>query len=195
MTKQVPLQSCKLIREMPDAHLRAIGEVIVHFAGMDLTVDMAIGKILKVHVGAETAVTVGIGLPFKLDMLEGLALTTLSTGPIRQELLDIISEIRIVQQDRNFIAHAHWIPESKDDEKVLGTQGKKNALGYRSETWSADDITRIAERINQLEGMLLGWIFNRRPRRRETAWHKRRPAQPQKGSKRNARAKSKRRGP
>ncbi len=172
MTKKPHRIRMKLIRPLPDEHLKAIARVIINWSGLDVSVDLAISKILRVHDGAQAAVTIGIGLPYKLDMLEGLALTSLHTGPIRDELLEIIADIRRVQADRNFIAHAHWA-KSSGRERVYGYLGRKNTQGYRAEQWTADQILKIASGIIEIESRLLTWATYRKPRRKHVPWRER----------------------
>ena len=164
-------------RGLPTAHLTAIGRAIAYFSGLDVTLDVAISRLLNVKSGAHAAITVGFGTESKVDLLESLAETTLAHGPARKEILALASRIRSAIADRNFIAHAHWLDGG--GAKIDGYLGKRNKTGYRQESWDAEKIEGIAREFNRIEGDLLEWYFRKTLKRKHVSWHDRRlpPAQ------------------
>jgi hypothetical protein len=59
----------RVLRNLSTAHLAAIGRVITNLSGLDVT--------------AHSAITVGFGTDFKLELLQSLAETALARGPAR----------------------------------------------------------------------------------------------------------------
>lgn len=94
------------------------------------------------------AVTLGLALPFRLDVLTALA------GPMRskarkESILSLIAETKRLQPDRNFVIHGIWLESGRD---AFGYMLKKNAAGARTENWDEVRIERLASEINDLAG-------------------------------------------
>lgn len=167
------IKFARVVRAIPTAHLAAIGRTVTNFSGLDVAVDRAISRLLNVHSGAHSAITVGFGTESKLDLMESLAETTLAHGPARKEILSIASDIRAALSDRNFIAHAHWMGGGVSASTIFGYLGKRNKAGVRQASWKAEEIEAIAQHFNDLEGRLIHWSYRKVLRKKPVAWHER----------------------
>ena len=114
-------EKARLAHSIKKEFLAAIGEIVVYAGALEVGVDMAISVVLKMPIGAQAAMTIGIGMQYRLDMLQGLAETSVRSTPRRETLLKLIAAIRTAEADRNFIVHAHWLPTARLPSKgVLG---------------------------------------------------------------------------
>lgn len=85
------------------------GNVVVQWSILEKTVDIAIAKQTKLSGDApHVSMTVGVGFPFRLDMLGGIG-EIIRQRRRREELITIVSDIRQIMPERNFVVHAAWL--------------------------------------------------------------------------------------
>jgi hypothetical protein len=175
----------RLLTSLRPEYLAAIGEIITLWGALEVAIDQAIQRILRSPVGTLEAVTLGLNIQFRLDMLQGLAETTIHGREAHESLLRLIAEIRTSDADRNFIVHALWVQGEKD---IAGGVGRRNKPGYRGETWDLTKLRAIALTASELNGELLNWTYHTPFRRKHVAWTERRLLLPLQNLRKPARA-------
>jgi hypothetical protein len=136
--------------------LAGIGAVTVAWGGIETLVNQAIGRTLRLSLKEEAAVTTGILLKTRMEMLQD-AIKAARMGNVRRvEINSIIAGIKGVQGDRNFLSHALWMRDGYDH--VKGYVGRRNVAGYRLERWNEQDLLSLAHRITKLEERLFWWV-------------------------------------
>jgi hypothetical protein len=160
-------QTYQLASGVDDKYLTEIGRIVVAWGLLETWIDQAIFKILGLHSGASAAITIGIGVQFRLEMLVGLATTSIHGKRNRETLLAIIKAIRAVETERNFVVHAMWMGQG---ETITGYIGKKNVPGHRLETWGVDKFKAIGEKITDVTSRLLTFTLDETVKRRRGLW-------------------------
>ena len=165
-------EKAKLTHGIRRSFLAAIGEIVVYTGALEAGIDMAIAAILAVSGGAVAAMTIGIGTQSRLDMLQGLAETSVKSKRRRETLLGLIADIRGVQTERNFVVHAHWL--IGDTGSIEGHVGRRNRAGWRHEAWSLEQFKKLADHLSEVNGELLRWSFGSgKFQRMHLEWHER----------------------
>ena len=159
-----------------DGAFTAIGRAIAYFSGLDVTLDVAISRLLNVKSGAHAAITVGFGTESKVDLLESLA-DYPGPRPGKKRNPSPGQSHPVSDCDRNFIAHAHCSTGAAQKSTAISVSETKLDIGRDS--WDAEKIEGIAREFNRIEGDLLEWYFRKTLKRKHVSWHDRRlpPAQ------------------
>ncbi len=187
---KTPAARIRFMHNIPDPYLRQMGWIVVRWSNLETLVDWAIGHLLRVSAGGHAAVTIGLMLPFRLDMLRGLVQTHIRVGAVRREIESIIDGILKVQPHRNFVVHGSWMGVGDDDKDagLMGYTGKQNKLGYRQELWLLEDFEHVTDEIADLEARLMAWVLTKPKRTLRAAWHERHLPQFQRSRRKGARA-------
>jgi hypothetical protein len=146
----------RILESVPRDFATEVGRVAINWSLLETMVDRAIGSILRVRGELLGAMTTGLGIQMRIDMLESLS-ATLRHKRQRQTLEEIIQAIKDKQSDQNFIIHAAWISASDPDVQGYVLRRKKP----RVELWTWEDIARVATEINEIQGRLFGWVMGR----------------------------------
>jgi AcrR family transcriptional regulator len=146
------MSTARLSHGLDDEFLQAIGLVAVHWSSLEALIDAILARLLKTSAQQTHALTAGIGLPFRLDMIAGLA--ELIPQKSRRELLEeIIADIRKVLPDRNFAIHAMWVGGIPAHGHML----RRTASKVRLERWDAKRVVRVADEIARIQLRILDW--------------------------------------
>ncbi len=145
-----------LVQPIGSEILEAIGAVTIAWGGIEVLVDQAIARNLRLRPKEQAAIATGITFKSRLDMLRDSVKSTRMGKVRRTEINSIIADIGDVQGNRNFLSHALWIRDKGDH--IFGYVGRRNATGYRQEHWNAQDILVLAHKISDLETRLFWWV-------------------------------------
>lgn len=155
-TEKLSIPQFHLVQSINHEILVAIGAVTIAWGGIEILVDQAIARLLRLNFKEQDAITTGITFKFRLDMLRD-SVKARRMGKLRRTEIDsIIAGINGVQSDRNFLAHALWSRDTS--ERIEGYVSRRNTAGFRHEVWDAQYILALAHKISDLEARLFWWV-------------------------------------
>lgn len=157
-------------------HLEAVGMIAMEWAWLEIIIEMAIWRLLRVRGPIGTAVTRHIAPRVRLDILLSLADLKMNEQD-REQLARLIDRINKLTGPRNDLIHAEWTGVKKDTWPPVARFHKRMARGHvirHDHEVTPNQITAVATDIFKLSTDLLFFfesagVFRKLPQRKSTS--------------------------
>lgn len=139
-----------------EAHLTALGKVLVESGVLEDVLELAIWQMMGVPESIGEQITTRPNLGQRVAMLLALVPVRFPSSQDQSEFAIIGQELKSIIGIRNHLAHAHWGSGVKQDEPItLNRRNEKGEIVPRQRTWRSNEIERIAARISRVGDELI----------------------------------------
>lgn len=146
-------------RNLPDAHLRAIGLVVAASAQTESIVAQVIGMLVGLRTVDCVAVTAQMGTNLRLDVAETLIREKVEPDDLKEACLEALAAVRIAIGARNGIIHRDWMRDPDTGEVRGSKTTAKGSIKVKIPDSSTTAIEAQAAAIYQSGISLFGLIF------------------------------------
>jgi hypothetical protein len=144
---------------------RLVGEFLYHFAQLEREIDLALGLLLRIDLGALEVVASNMDFMRKVTVLwaaEGLLAE--EPEPDRKQLLKRTwSSITTLNEDRKMAAHSMFEPDEDGSGVVFRRVVTRQGLAISSVRWTVVDVSEKVRKINQTIQSLREIVHEMRP--------------------------------
>lgn len=140
--------------DIAEEHYRLIGEVVVTWARLEVTMERIIWGFLRLSEIDGRLITTRLDTGPKLQMLSHLADRYLLDGALKDRFVEALVRVGELVDDRNLIVHGVWGTLMPDDVPIVGSLRRKSPVGRATaETFSPErmnaiiDDTTVAHRV------------------------------------------------
>ena len=143
-------------------HLEAVGMVAMEWAWLEIIVETAIWRLLRVRGRVGTAVTIHIAPRVRLDILLSLASLKMDEHDYERLAL-LVGRIRELTGLRNDLVHAEWLGVKEDEWPPVARFRKRMARGHvrtQDHEKTPDEIIEVATNIFRLSTALLDFFHD-----------------------------------
>jgi len=170
-----------LHRQIPEEHLKTIGQITVNFTLLELYVKMFIWRLLGTETDQDLGniITSNRSFRYLLNLL-GSLYTYMSTDSEKiSQLNGLLTRVEGVAKERNTIIHSYYAwPEMRigangnienipDIERQVirfkTKSGRKKGLSYDSQDISINDLNRISDLILGVTDELQSFLYSFKP--------------------------------
>ncbi len=145
-----------------DAHLTAIGRVVVESACLENIIELAIWHLMDVQREVGEQVTNQPTLNQRLNFFFRLLPKVYTADADQKAFEQIKQELQAVAAIRNHLIHAAWAFGTKQDIPIsVNHRNEKGEIVPRTRKWKADEIERVAARIGRVGDELIAYFEKR----------------------------------
>ncbi len=145
-----------------DAHLTAIGRVVVESACLENIIELAIWHLMGVQREVGEQVTNQPTLNQRLNFFFRILPKAYPADADQKAFKQIKQELQNVAAIRNHLIHAAWAFGTKQDIPIsLNFRTEKGEIVPRTRKWKATAIERVAARIGRVGDELIAFLEDR----------------------------------
>jgi hypothetical protein len=142
----------KLIAPVPEEHLKAIGQITVNFALLENTISSFVGMLISSDQRVGQIITAELSFRNLVGLLSSLYKHFVNESEKIEELDALLTTALTIEEKRNIVTHSLWGAGYTHETitRIKMTAKKAKGLRHQYEQMSAEDLSKIAERIAEL---------------------------------------------
>ena len=145
-----------------DAHLTAIGRVVVESAVLEDVIELAIWHLMGVQREVGEQVTNQPTLTQRLNFFFRILPKVYLADADQRAFEPIKQELKAVAAIRNHLIHASWAFGTRQDTPIsVNHRNEKGEIVPRTKKWKAPTIERVAARIGRVGDELIAYLEDR----------------------------------
>lgn len=137
--------------KISDEHLKELGRVVLHFAGLEHLVDSLNSRL--VNRGDDIGDIIGAQLSFKnkLNLLDALIRDRVDDAGVLDSLKKSVGRAIAAEEERNRIIHSDWIADEGEGGlifRVKSTARQGHGLKRSNDSFAPEDLRKVAQHLH-----------------------------------------------